>query len=199
MAKKSKFDGVSFSPTNVELWTPTLDVSSKGFRCVRGEFVTYWKQGRISREVAAHLCRCWVLRHNDILVGYITLFADKLIVQTELLDSENVRYRTFPAVKIGLLATDKRVRGAGTCLIEWAMDYITQILSPIVGVRFLTVDALYDPDTNYDSSGFYEKFGFQFANPDETLPVSNGYRTMYFDLKPLIDVLPIQSDLEINE
>jgi len=27
----------------------------------------------------------------------------------------------------------------------------------------------------------------------------NGYRTMYFDLKPLIDILPIQSHLEINE
>jgi hypothetical protein len=128
------------------------------------------------------------------LVGYITLFVDKLVVQTELLDSEKVRYRTFPTVKIGLLATDRRVKGAGICLVEWAMDYITQILSPTVGVRFLTVDALYFPPTGYDSSGFYEKFGFRFANPDETLPVSNSYRTMYFDLKPLIDILPVQSN-----
>ena len=36
--------------------------------------------------------------------------------------------------------------------------------------------------------------GFRFANPDETLPVSNGYRTIYFDLKPLIDILPVQSN-----
>jgi hypothetical protein len=189
MIKKSKFDGINFSPADVELWTPTLNVSAQGFRCLRGEFVTYWKQGRIAREVAAHICRCWILRHQEALVGYITLFADKLVVQTELLEEENVRYRTFPAVKIGLLATDKRVKGAGTCLVEWAMDYVTQTLSPAVGVRFLTVDALYDPDTDYDSSGFYDRFGFRFANSDETLPPSNGYRTMYFDLKPLIDTL----------
>ena len=44
---------------------------------------------------------CWVLRHNEIWIGYITLFADKLIVQSELLDSEKVRYRTFPIVKMG--------------------------------------------------------------------------------------------------
>jgi len=69
------------------------------------------------------------------------------------------------------------------------MDYVTQTLSPAVGVRFLTVDALYDPDTDYDSSGFYDRFGFRFANADETLPPTNGYRTMYFDLKPLIDTL----------
>jgi len=110
MVTKSKFNGISFSPAIVELWTPTLDDRCQVFRCLRGEFVTYWKPGRIAREVAAHICRCWILRHRETLVGYITLFADKLVVQTEQLGEENVRYRTFPAVKIGLLATDKRGR-----------------------------------------------------------------------------------------
>jgi len=81
MKKKSKFDGISFSPTEVELWTPELDVSARGFRCQLGEFVTYWKQGSIAREVAAYLCRCWIIHHHEVLVGYITLFTDKLIVQ----------------------------------------------------------------------------------------------------------------------
>lgn len=71
--------------------------------------------------------------------------------------------------------------------MEWAIEYIVQTLSPAVGVRFLTVDALYDPDTGYDSSGFYQKLGFRLVNPDESLPPLHGYRTMYFDLKPLID------------
>jgi hypothetical protein len=53
------------------------------------------------------------------------------------------------------------------------------------------VDALYDLDEEppYDASGFYEKFGFRFVNVEETLPPSTPYRTMYLDLKPLIDLL----------
>jgi len=52
-------------------------------------------------------------------------------------------------------------------------------------------DALYDADMTspYDASGFYKKFGFRFANAEEALPPSIPYRTMYFDLKPLIDLL----------
>lgn len=53
----------------------------------------------------------------------------------------------------------------------------------------MTVDALYDPDSGYDSSGFYVRFGFRYANPDEPLPPAAGYRTMYIDIKPLIDAI----------
>jgi hypothetical protein len=137
------------------------------------------------------------------LAGYITLLADKLTVQSQLLATEQVQYRTFPAVKIGLLATDKRAKGVGSCLVEWAMEYVVQTLSPAIGVRFLTVEALYDPDTGYDSSGFYQKFGFRLVNPDESLPPLHGYRTMYFDLKPLIDswfaIIESSDDLETKE
>jgi len=200
--KTSKFEGVTFSPEKVELWTPEL-ISGQGFRCQRGEFVTYWKPGRIAREVKSHLCRCWILRYEETLAGYITLLADKLTVQSQLLATEQVQYRTFPAVKMGLLATDKRAKGAGSCLVEWAMEYVVQTLSPAIGVRFLTVDALYDPDTGYDSSGFYQKFGFRWVNPDESLPPLHGYRTMYFDLKPLIDswfaIIESSDDLEKKE
>ena len=38
---KSKFDGISFSPAHVELWTSTLNISIKGFRCVRGDVEIY--------------------------------------------------------------------------------------------------------------------------------------------------------------
>jgi hypothetical protein len=30
-----------------------------GFRPVRGEFATYWKHGRVAREVRAHVSHCW--------------------------------------------------------------------------------------------------------------------------------------------
>ncbi len=197
MPPSSKFAGVDFSDLPVEQLTSALAISGQGFRCLRGEFVTYWRQGRIQREIDARISQCWILRCEDSLAGYITLLADKLEVDESILLDEGVQYRSFPAIKIGLLAVDRRAKGAGRRLVEWAVEYVAAEISPTVGVRFMTVDALYDPDTipPYDASGFYEKFGFQFVDPNESLPPSVPYRTMYLDLKPLIDLLSIQ-DIE---
>lgn len=191
MANSGKFDGVDFSKFDIELLTPELRQLGQGFRCVRGEFVTYWKQGRIQREVDSHLCQCWMVRVEDALAGYITLLADKLQVEDALLARESVKYRTFPAIKIGLLAVDRRTKRLGVRLVEWAIDYVITEVVPVVGVRFITVDALYDADVEptYDASGFYVKLGFDFADPTEPLPPINPYRTMYLDLKQLIEVL----------
>jgi GNAT superfamily N-acetyltransferase len=191
MPSPSKFEGVEFSQIAVERLTPELLMLGQGFRCLRGEFVTYWKQGRIQREADAKLCHCWVIRVGDALAGYVTLLADKLQAESPLLLEEGVKYRTFPAVKIGLLAVDRRAKGAGRHLVEWAIQYVITEISPVVGVRFVTVDALYDRDTEpaYDASGFYRKLGFDFADPNEGLPPEMPYRTMYYDLKPVMDLL----------
>lgn len=198
MANSGKFDGIDFSQLDIELLTSDLRQLGQGFRCIRGEFVTYWKQGRIQREVDACLCQCWIGRVENALAGYITLLADKLQVEDALLVREGVKYRTFPAVKIGLLAVDRRTTGLGMRLMEWAIDYVITEVVPSVGVRFITVDALYDWDVEppYDASGFYLKLGFEFADPNEALPPTNPYRTMYLDLKPLIEALAIEESGE---
>ena len=200
MLPSGKFAGVDFSQAKVEKLTPDLQVSGQGFRCYRGEFVTYWKQGRIQREVDARISQCWIIKHGDVLAGYITLLADKLEVDEQILEREGVHYRTFPAIKIGLLAADRRAKGCGSRLVEWALEYVATEVASAVGARFMTVDALYDPDTNtpYDASGFYQKFGFQFANPERVLPPPVPYRTMYLDLKPLIDLLSGQDLEQVN-
>ncbi len=191
MPPSGKFAGVDFDSIQVERFTSELSNLGQGFRCSRPEFVTYWKQGRVQREINASLCQCWIIRHEDALAGYITLLADKLSVDEQLLQEEGVQYQTFPAVKIGLLAADGRAKGVGRCLVDWALEYAAAELVTALGVRFMTVDALYDPDTTppYDASGFYAQFGFQFVNPDQILPPPVPYRTMYLDLKPLIDLL----------
>ncbi len=196
MPPSSKFAGVDFSELPVEHLTSELTISGQGFRCLRGEFVTYWRQGRIQRDIDARISQCWILRCEDSLAGYITLLTDKLELDEPILLDEGVQYQSFPAIKIGLLAVDRRAKGAGRRLVEWAVEYVAAEISPTVGVRFMTVDALYDPDTTppYDASGFYEKFGFQFVDPNESLPSSVPYRTMYLDLKPLIDLLSIQDN-----
>jgi GNAT superfamily N-acetyltransferase len=196
MPPSSKFAGVDFSELPIEHLTSELTISGQGFRCLRGEFVTYWRQGRIQRDIDARISQCWILRCEDSLAGYITLLTDKLELDEPILLDEGVQYQSFPAIKIGLLAVDRRAKGAGRRLVEWAVEYVAAEISPTVGVRFMTVDALYDPDTTppYDASGFYEKFGFQFVDPNESLPSSVPYRTMYLDLKPLIDLLSIQDN-----
>jgi GNAT superfamily N-acetyltransferase len=170
-----------------------MDCTCEGFKCSRGEFRTFWTGGRIARDVSSHLGRCWIITDNNNLVAYVTLLADKLTVNEPILGSEDVPYKTFPAIKIGLLASDKRARKSGTRLVEWALEYIATELSPLVGVRFVTVDALYDPDEPYDSSPFYTKQGFRFADPDEPLPPKEPYRAMYFDLLDLIEGIEKES------
>jgi hypothetical protein len=108
MPSQNKFEEIDFSEIPIEPLTPELMNLGQGFRCLRGEFVTYWKQGRIQREAEAYLCQCWVLRVGDALAGYITLLADKLQAENPLLVEEGVKYQTFPAIKIGLLAVDRR-------------------------------------------------------------------------------------------
>jgi GNAT superfamily N-acetyltransferase len=191
MPQPGRFSGIDFSTAPIIKLNPAEDKPVQGFRCKRGEFVTYWKQGRVQREVRASICQCWTIWHGDALAGYITLLADKLKVDSRLLEEEGVQYRTFPAVKIGLLAADGRAKGAGSRLVEWALEYVAVELASAVGIRFMTVDALYDPDKDppYDASGFYQKFGFQFVDPDEMMPENRPYRTMYLDLKPLIDII----------
>jgi GNAT superfamily N-acetyltransferase len=190
MTPSSKFANIDFSEMPVERVTPDLSGLGQGFRCSRGEFVTYWRQGRIQREINARISQCWVLRSEDSLAGYVTLIADKLDLDQPILIDEGVQYQTFPAIKIGLLAADKRAKGAGRRLVEWSIEYVASEIAPAIGVRFLTVDALYDEDMipPYDASGFYQKFGFRFVNAEEVLPPSTPYRTMYLDLKPLIDL-----------
>ncbi len=195
MPAKPKFADIDFSPDSVQQWTPDLPIG-QGFRCSRGEFVSFWRKGRVRRDVESSLCTCWIIRNNNDLAGYLTLSADKLSAtdREPLLGDEDVPYQSFPAVKIGLLASDDRAKGVGKALVLWALEYAAIEISPRLGVRFMTVDALYDPDTGYDISGYYARFGFQYANPGEFLPPADGYRTMYFDLLPLIQAFASSAD-----
>lgn len=183
----ARFRGAELAAQVPHRWRFT-EALGAGFRCSRGEFVTFWRKGRVEREVRAGIAQAFVLTQDGKLAGYATLLADKLTVTTQLLVSESIRYQTFPAAKIGLLAADDRSKGVGTRLVEWAIEYAAFELAPRVGLRFVTVDALFDPDTGYDSSPFYLKRGFVFVSPDEVSSPRDGFRTMYFDLKPLIDV-----------
>ncbi|WP_031526947.1 GNAT family N-acetyltransferase [Dyadobacter crusticola] len=186
---QSRFDGIDFSEAVVKELNPDLDNLGQGFKCIRNDFATYIKGRKIRNECKALTSRCWVIEHDEKIAAYITLMADKLMTELPLLKNEGVGYITFPAIKIGWLASDKRAKGAGTRLLEWALEYVTTDLINRVGIRFITVDALYDPDTGYDISGYYERFGFKYVNPEEVIPPPCNFRTMYYDIKAVLDEL----------
>ena len=200
----ARFAGINFTDHEVTKLTPALEETlGQGFQCIRSQFAHLWKTGRIARDERAHIGRCWVIVSDGLLAGYITLLTDKLKREADKppLKGEGIKYASAPAIKIGLLAADKRAKGAGRRLVEWALEYVASELVSKVGVRFVTVDAFFDKDLDknglhYDASGFYEKIGFNFANPDEKLPPEDGYRTMYFDLKPLIELIEAEDNKE---
>jgi GNAT superfamily N-acetyltransferase len=137
---------------------------------------------------------------NGHLVAYITLRLDSMRYRDDeghdkKISTEDGDFVGPPAVRIGLLASDKRAKGAGRALVEWALDFIAKNIAPIVGVRFVMVDAYYDPrhkdktgkSDPWDSARIYHKLGFQYVNPNEKLPPKESFRSMFFDLKPLIN------------
>jgi GNAT superfamily N-acetyltransferase len=171
----------------------TLDVTSalQGFQCDRGEFRTFLKE-RVPRDVERSICQCWVLRAGMRIGGYITLLSDRLSIDDKrVLANENIPYDSFPAVKIGLLASDKRLKGKGIGkrLVIWSINHVLSNVRSNVGVRFITVDALCDKDNNYDASGFYQQLGFEFTHPELEQPLYRPWKSMYLDLMPFIEAL----------
>ena len=92
------------------------------------------------------------------------------------------RRRSFPAVKLGRLGVDKRFKRIG--LGRDILDYLKRwfIIGNKTGCRFITVDAYNKPEI----VRFYEKNGFCFLTPTDK---TEGTRLMYFDLKPLADLM----------
>lgn len=188
MPQKTRFEGVSFDGIPVVEMNPDISRLCRGFKCKRPEFQSYIGGKLIKTESESILSKCFVVHDGVHLAGYITLLADKLTLKEPILIGEGVARSTFPAIKIGWLAGDRRVKGIGGKLIKWAMEYVASRVSDKIGARFLTVDALYDADIqpHYDMSPYYEHYGFEYAHEEEPLPPTEGFRSMYFDLMPLI-------------
>lgn len=85
-------------------------------------------------------------------------------------------YPSFPAVKIGRLAVNKKYQrlGIGTALLNMTKEYF--LTSNRTGCRFLTVEAY----NKTEVTDFYINNGFQYLWKDDK---DKDARTMFFDLK----------------
>jgi predicted GNAT family N-acyltransferase len=89
--------------------------------------------------------------------------------------SNEKRKKSYPAVKLGRLAVDKKMAGLGfgkTILYYIKKTYTNSLQQ--AGCRFITVDAY------ANAINFYEKNGFKFLTEEDK---DKETRAMYFDLK----------------
>ena len=136
---------------------------------------------------ANFLATTCIIEAKNLTAGYFSLLNDKVSMS----DIESNRkwklsfsdlmpkgktFRGYPAVKIGRLAVDVRLKGNG--LGSVMIQYVKEILlrNQKSGCKFITVDAY------RDSLKFFEKNGFEYL----TLHDEDGNtRLMYFDLATL--------------
>jgi len=194
----NKFTRTDFLTANVEFWTPDHIRCGREFQCPRTEFNDYWLN-QIAIDIDGHVARSLVIQDSNNLAAYITICAASLEFKKVRghrptpLSGEGIGYASLPAIKIGRLAADISAKKSGTRLLRWTLAYVAREVAPKIGVRFVTLEALYDPDDvnpttgePYDVSKFYKnKFGFEYIDPNETPKAP--YRSMFLDLKPLIE------------
>ncbi len=95
--------------------------------------------------------------------GYLTLMCSEVMLGQgyRLEDSpKSHQYDTFAAIKIARLAVDQRLQGHGygTRMVKWSISLVKEKIMPLVGCRFLIVDA------KQNAISFYENVGFMLLN-----------------------------------
>jgi len=95
--------------------------------------------------------------------GYLTLMCSEVMLGQgyRLEDSpKSYQYDTFAAIKIARLAVDQRLQGYGygTRMVKWSISLVKEKIMPLVGCRFLIVDA------KQNAISFYENVGFMLLD-----------------------------------
>lgn len=106
---------------------------------------------------------------NADIIAYMTLSNDSIKLsddEKEIHGIDEIPFRSFPALKIGQLAVDKKYReitkGYGSFLIELAIAFAANLRGYGTMCRFITVDADTSNDVGEKSVvDFYIKNGFK--------------------------------------
>ncbi len=120
--------------------------------------------------------------NRNRVFGYISIVCSEINIATAYDVDESLRvnkYKTFSAVKIVRFALDKALqrKGYGTQMAAWCMSLVKDRIMPLVGCRFLIVDAKADVVT------FYERIGFTILDTEENKGTE--HPLMFLDLYKL--------------
>lgn len=92
-----------------------------------------------------HIAVTYLCFYEENLVGYFTWLTDAIEIRgrdKRVFRKIGMTYRTYPAIKIGRLAIDKRYRkqGIGSYLLKTVISNVLKY-SEDIGCRYITVDA----------------------------------------------------------
>ncbi|MCL2282643.1 MAG: GNAT family N-acetyltransferase [Fibromonadales bacterium] len=129
----------------------------------------------------------YLVKNDEEIYAYFSLSNDRLIKDINGNSEWNrlnrsiandKRRKSYPAVKIGRLAVDKKYAGIGfgKSIIEAVINMYAKTKAQ-AGCRFVTVDAY------QNALGFYQKNGFAFLTEQDS---SEETRAMYLDLKAFV-------------
>lgn len=176
---------------NYEIVRLKPDTELKGFDCGNEDINNFLVEDSIDYQNGLLAVTYLAVADNRIL-SYFCLLNDKLAYlpgddktswnRLNRKINNHKRLKSYPAVKIGRLGTQKDISGQGVG--REIIDYVKFLFvrSNKTGCRFLTVDA------HKDAIGFYLKCGFSFFTESDR---DDETRLMYFDLKPFKDALAL--------
>lgn len=126
-----------------------------GFDCGEPDLTQYLHDGDAARDEQVGFSRTYLLIHEDECVGYFTVLADAIRLQSNE-RPDDVNYPTAPALKLGRMGVHNNFqhRGVG----YWILDFVVGMardMSEHAGVRYVTLDAL-----NEELVGWYTGYGF---------------------------------------
>jgi predicted GNAT family N-acyltransferase len=130
----------------------------------------------------------YILENDEDTIAFFSISNDKISIKEigghpekwaifKKLFPDSKDLKSYPAVKIGRLAVNKKYKGQnyGTSIIHFLINWFT--VNNKTGCRFMTVDA-------YSKSlAFYEKVGFKYLTEKDQ---GRDTRLMYIDLFPYI-------------
>lgn len=136
----------------------------------------------------------YVIENEEETICYCTILHDKLSLRDSdkklwnkvTHDIQRNRRESYPAVKIGKLATGAQFEGQG--FGRMMISLVQQIYTrpeQLAGCRFITVDAMNvpDPKTGKRAVDFYAKLGFRLLTESDA---EDETRYMAFDLKKML-------------
>lgn len=135
------------------------NIDVDGFRCEVRLLDNYLRRRALLND-KAKISKTFLAMYGNVVVGYISLGCDAICTvgkedEFKRIIGEGKYFKSYGAIKILRLATDKRYTGnhIGEAMIGTAIIKAKEV-NNIAACRFLTVDAL------DQAVGFYKKMGF---------------------------------------
>ena len=101
----------------------------------------YFTDGDVERDCLAGVTRCYLVMHEEQLVGFFAVLADAIRLQNNEKPT-GVPYDSAPALKLGRMGVQLQFkrRGVGTAILRYVTAMALEA-GERVGIRYLTLDA----------------------------------------------------------